>query len=175
MKRKKGFLWETLETIVVALVLALVIRTFVIQVFWIPSSSMEPTLNINDRIIVNKFIYRFRAPQRGEIVVFKYPVEESKEPKRDFIKRVVGLPGENLKVVRGAVYINGKPLPEHHPMRADAANFGPVEIPSGSYFVMGDNRPNSYDSRYWKFLPRDKIVGPAFLRIWPLTQLGTLP
>ncbi len=174
MTRKKGWVREWTETLVVALALALLIRTFAMQVFFIPSGSMEPTLDIGDRLIVNKLTFKFREPARFDIIVFRFPYSKPGEENRDFIKRVLGLPGETLQIKDGVVYINGKPLEEKHTMNRDTANFGPVVIPSDSYFVMGDNRPNSADSRYWGMLPKRYLIGPAVVRIWPLTRLGML-
>ncbi|NQU17914.1 MAG: signal peptidase I [Candidatus Saganbacteria bacterium] len=165
----KLWIWEWVETIVVALILALIIRALFVQVFWIPSASMEPTLNIHDRIVVNKFIYRFQDPKRFDVIVFRFP---SKETKKDFIKRVVGLPGETIEVKAGEIFINDKKIPENHGMNADYSYFGPAKIPADSYFCMGDNRPNSADSRVWGFVPHKNIHGPAFLKIWPIWQLG---
>ena len=173
MPRLKHWVFDWAETIVVALVLALIIRAFFLQVFWIPSGSMEPTLEINDRIVVNKVIYHFREPKRLEIVVFRQ-VPLFDQSKKDLIKRLVGLPGERLQVKRGVILINGKPVEEKHPLNQDYANFGPVTIPPDSYFVMGDNRPASADSRYWGFLPKKNLIGPAFLRLWPLTKFGLI-
>ena len=166
-----NWLFDWAETIVVALVLALIIRAFFLQVFWIPSGSMEPTLDIGDRIVVNKVVYNFRHPRRFEIIVFR-AVPAMGEEKKDLIKRVVGLPGETLEVKDGAININGQVVAENHTMNQDYANYGPVTIPDDSYFVMGDNRPASADSRYWGFLPKKKIIGKAFLRLWPLTKFG---
>jgi signal peptidase I len=168
-----NWVFDWAETIVVALVLALIIRAFFLQVFWIPSGSMEPTLDIGDRIVVNKVIYNFRAPQRFEIIVFR-AVPAMGEQKKDLIKRLVGLPGETLEVKDGVININGAPVAESHTMNQDYANFGPITIPPDSYFVMGDNRPASADSRYWGFLPKKNIIGRAFLRIWPLTKFGLI-
>jgi signal peptidase I len=173
MPRLKHWVFDWTETIVVALVLALVIRAFFLQVFWIPSGSMEPTLDINDRIVVNKVIYHFRAPHRLETVVFR-GVSDTNLTKKDLIKRLIGLPGETLLIKDGVVNINGQPLVETHTMNPDFANFGPVTIPANSYFVMGDNRPASADSRYWGFLPKRNLIGPAFLRIWPLSKAGLI-
>lgn len=170
----KRWLFDWAETIVVAFILALVIRAFFIQVFWIPSSSMEPTLNINDRIVVNKVIYHFREPRREEVIVFRQVAPEG-APKRDLIKRVIGLPGEKLEIKDGIVYINGEAVEEKHPLNRDFSDFGPLLISPDSYFVMGDNRPASADSRYWGFLPRKNIIGPAFVRIWPLSKFGLIP
>jgi len=150
--RLKHWLFDWTETIVVAFIMALIIRAFFLQVFWIPSSSMEPTLDIQDRIVVNKVIYHFRQPERQEIVVFRQIAPEGTE-KRDLIKRVMGLPGETFQIKDGVVYVNGKAVEENHPMNKDFADFGPIKIPSDSYFVLGDNRPASADSRFWGFLP----------------------
>jgi signal peptidase I len=171
--RRAGWLFDWAETIIVALVLALVIRAFFLQVFWIPSGSMEPTLDINDRIVVNKVAFHFRPPKRLEIVVFRQVPAIDKE-KRDLIKRVMGLPGETLEVKEGIIYINNTAIEEKHALNQDQANFGPVAIPPDAYFVMGDNRPASADSRYWGFLPKKNLIGPAFLRIWPLTKFGLI-
>ncbi len=169
----KHWLFDWGETLVVAFVLALIIRAFFLQVFWIPSGSMEPTLDINDRIVVNKVIYHFREPRRLETIVFRQ-VGIPGVPKRDLIKRLVGLPGETLQVKNGIIFINGQSVEENHTLNQDFANFGPVKIPADSYFVMGDNRPASADSRYWGFLPKKNVIGPAFLRLWPLAKLGLI-
>ncbi len=171
MEKKKGFLREYVEALVVALLLALFIRAFVVQAFRIPSGSMIPTLLVGDQILVDKVAYRFRKPMRGDIVVFKYPQDET----RDFIKRVIGMPGETLEVRNRKVYINNTLLDDRGyafheffdnfrmPPRDD---YGPVVVPQGKYFVMGDNRENSQDSRFWGFLNEDKIVGRAFIIYW---------
>jgi len=171
--RLNHWLFDWSETIIVALVLALVIRAFFLQVFWIPSGSMEPTLDINDRIVVNKVAYHFREPRRLEVVVFR-GVPAMGVEKKDLIKRLVGLPGEKLEVKDGKIYINDQPVAEKHTLNEDYANFGPVTIPPASFFVMGDNRPASADSRYWGFLPKSNLIGPAFLRLWPLAKFGLL-
>lgn len=164
MTPKKSIIREYIEAMVVAILLALVIRAFVIQAFKIPSGSMLQTLQIGDHVLVNKFIYTFYDPERGDIIVFKYPVDET----RDFIKRVVGLPGETIEVKNRVVYVNGKPINEdyavHGPSGFNAStNMSPRHIPLGSYFVMGDNRDNSMDSRVWGFLKRDLIKGKALI------------
>lgn len=159
------------ETILVALFLALIIRTWVMQTSVVISGSMIPTLEINDRIFVNKFIYNFREPQRGEIILFKAPLDPSKE----FVKRLVGLPGEIITVRNGDIMINGKLLPALSPLiRKDQVNFGPVKIPAGSYFFMGDNRANSADSRYWGFVKKEALIGQAFFTYWPPTHIRLL-
>ena len=164
-KKKKSLVREYAEAIIIAVLLALLIRTFVVQAFTIPSGSMIPTLLVGDYILVNKFIYRFKDPVRGDVIVFKYPWDE----KRDFIKRVVGLGGEEIVIKGRAVFVNGKPVDDPHAFFVDSVTtqeYGPVVVPPGSYFVMGDNRDNSQDSRYWGFLKREKIRGKAFMVYW---------
>ncbi|MBI2216664.1 MAG: signal peptidase I [Candidatus Rokubacteria bacterium] len=185
--RRKSLLREYAEAIAIAVLLALVIRTLVVQAFTIPSGSMMDTLLVGDYILVNKFLYGaeipltdlrlpgLRDPARGDIIVFKYPQDE----KRDFIKRIVGMPGDQV-VIRGhQVFVNGTRLIEPY-VKADASlpasaqpgycgyAYGcePTKVPADSYFVMGDNRDNSQDSRYWGFVKRDKIKGKSFLIYW---------
>jgi len=172
--RRKSVVREYVEAILVAVLLALLIRTFVVQAFKIPSGSMIPTLLVGDHILVNKFIYRFRDPRRGDVVVFKYPVEEH----RDFIKRVIAVGGEDVYIKDRQVYINCRPpdagcRPIEEPwayyeerLGLGGETFGPVHVPPGSYFVMGDNRNNSQDSRYWGFVKGEKIKGKAFVIYW---------
>jgi signal peptidase I len=183
--RRKSLLREYAEAIVVAVVLALLIRAFLIQAFTIPSGSMMDTLLIGDYILVNKLLYGpeipftdvhvpgFREPQRGDIIVFKYPADES----RDFIKRIVAVSGEKVQVRDNRVYIDGTPLEEAYvrPGSIPAVSsshcgylYGcdPLMVPADSYFVMGDNRDNSQDSRYWGFVKREKIRGKAFVIYW---------
>jgi signal peptidase I len=187
---KKSTAREYFESIVIAVILALFIRTFVVQAFKIPTGSMEENLLIGDHLLVNKFVFgptatsveRALMPigtiKRGDVIVFKYP----EEPDRDFIKRVVGLPGETVEVREKKVYINGQPLDEPyvHFLQPPSINsefhettsfdvrerYGPVTVPPNQYFVMGDNRDNSQDSRYWGFLPRENVKGKALLIYW---------
>jgi signal peptidase I len=186
---KKSTAREYFESIVIAVILALFIRTFVVQAFKIPTGSMEENLLIGDHLLVNKFVFgptdswveRALLPvkevKRRDIVVFKYP----EQPDRDFIKRVIGLPGETLQLRQKKVSINGVPLEEpyvhflqpalpselHEETSYDVReNYGPVTVPADHYFVMGDNRDNSQDSRYWGFLPRDYIKGKALVIYW---------
>jgi signal peptidase I len=172
--RKKSVVREYTEAILVAVLLALLIRTFVVQAFKIPSGSMIPTLVVGDHILVNKFLYRFRDPARGDVVVFKYPVDES----RDFIKRIVAVGGEEISIKDRQVFVNCKPVePSCRPIADPWAyyedrggftgeTYGPVRVPADAYFVMGDNRNNSQDSRFWGFVRADKIKGRAFLIYW---------
>jgi len=189
---KKSVAREYLESIVVAVILALFIRTFAVQAFKIPTGSMEPNLLIGDHLLVNKLVYSpslgpledallgKRPIQRGHVVVFKFP----EDPTRDFIKRVIGLPGETIEVRDKLVLVNGKPLEEPYahfieaPLRPDDPeyglrsgdsirdNWGPETVPAGQLFVMGDNRDNSRDSRYWRYLPVDQVKGRALLVYW---------
>lgn len=172
--KPKHWLFDWSETIVVAFILALIIRAFFLQVFWIPSGSMEPTLDIRDRLIVNKVAYHFRQPRRFEIVVFRQVSEGLYGGNNDLIKRVIGLPGETVELKQGKVFVNGSELFENHLMNHDYMDFGPVVVPKDAYFMMGDNRPESADSRYWGFLPKANLIGPALVRIWPINRLGLI-
>ena len=166
---------EAAKTIVTAAILAFGIRTFVAEARYIPSSSMEPTLLINDRLIIEKISYHLHDPKRGDIVVFN-PTKALQERnfKDAFIKRVIGLPGDTIQVKNGIVYVNGGALSENYIAQKPEYNYGPVTVPPGQYLVLGDNRNNSYDSHYWGFVPKDKFVGRAFVRFWPFDRLGML-
>ena len=172
MSGAKPWWRDVLETIVYAVVLALVIRTFVIQAFWIPSGSMLPLLEPGDRVMVIKFWYHLPRidPKRGQIVVFKYPVD----PKRDFVKRVVGLPGETVEIRGGRVFINGMEIAEPYVHFPDNFTKEAEVIPQNSYYCLGDNRANSQDSRFWGSVKADFLRGPAVFRYWPLNRIGLL-
>lgn len=175
---------EAAKTIGLSLVLALGIRHFVAEARYIPSESMVPTLEVNDRLIVEKITYRLNPPQRGDIVVF-YPPEQagaecsgSQTPthlKDAFIKRVVGLPGDTIEVRDGTMFVNGQPLPETYTAARPSYAWGPQTVPENSYFVFGDNRNNSCDSHYWGAVPRENIIGRAVFRFWPPGRLGNVP
>lgn len=168
MTKKKSPLMELLESLAIAVLLAVVIRMFILQPFFIPSGSMEPTLQIGDRIIVSKISYHFYEPERGDIVVFKYPLD----PKRDFVKRLVGKSGETVAIRNSKLYINGQQVPENYlPAGLKFNDFGPVKVPDGHYLMLGDNRNNSDDSRVWGPLPGDLVVGKAVLVYWPLNRI----
>lgn len=182
--KKKSGLRENIEAILVAIVLALFIRTFVVQAFKIPSGSMKPTLQIGDHILVNKFIYGIKIPywrktiipvkkpKRSDIVVFKFP----EDPSKDFIKRVVGIAGDVVEIRNKKVYVNHKPLKVDYGVNRESMiypaniqprdNFGPVTVPPDSLFVMGDNRDHSYDSRFWGFVKHKALKGKAFIIYW---------
>lgn len=161
--------------IVLALTAAVVLRTYVVQSFYIPSPSMEPTLEKDDRILVNKLAYRFGDPGRGDVVVFKAPPGEGTEQVRDLIKRIIALPGETVEGREGHIYINGRQLAEPWlPGGTQSKNFEAEVIPAGRYWVMGDNRFQSRDSTVFKSIPRSSIIGKAFILIWPLSRFGTL-
>jgi len=182
--KRKSIVREYAESIVIAVLLALVIRTYLVQAFKIPSGSMEDTLAIGDHLLVNKFIYgtklpfsdkrllTLRDPRRGDVIVFEYP----EDPSKDFIKRVIGTPGDVVEGRDKKVYVNGKPYENPHEVHKEKDiipkemnprdTFGPVTVPPNSYFMMGDNRDRSYDSRFWGFVSRDKIKGLAFIKYW---------
>lgn len=166
---------EGLKTIALSVFLALGIRTFVAEARYIPSGSMQPTLQVDDRLIVDKVGYHFHAPQRGDIVVFSPTAKLQEQNYRDaFIKRIIGLPGEKVEVRNGRVYINDQPIKENYIAEAPSYNYPPQVVPEGQYLVLGDNRNNSYDSHYWGFVPRDKIIGRAVVRFWPPDRVGEI-
>ncbi|MCE5241776.1 MAG: signal peptidase I [Syntrophobacteraceae bacterium] len=181
-KPKKSIVLEYTQSIILALVLALFIRTFIVQTYKIPSGSMEDTLAVGDYIVVNKFIFGakvpftdrqipgMRDPARGDVIVFEFP----EDPSKDFIKRVIGVPGDRVQMMDKHVYVNGKPYANPHEVhkRDDTIpkNLSPrdntdlIIVPTNSYFVMGDNRDLSYDSRFWGFVRKDSIKGLAFIK-----------
>jgi signal peptidase I len=194
-ERKKSVPREYFESLVIAVILALFVRTWVFQAFKIPTGSMENNLLIGDHLIVNKMIFSptmtgleravlpRRDIRRGDVIVFKYP----EDPERDFIKRVIGLPGERLELRRKKIYINDQPIQEPYvrflepPPAEDAARsddlrawYGPVTVPEHQYFMMGDNRDNSQDSRYWGFLPETYIKGKALFIYFSFEENGSL-
>ena len=184
MAQQKSKFREYVEAIILAVVIAFFVRTFIIQAYKIPSGSMKPTLLIGDHLLVTKFNYGVKLPllrsmliplgqpKRGDIVVFIYPEDRSK----DFIKRMVGLPGDTIEVREKKVFINNLPWNDPYGRHVDSLmipgavqprdNFGPVTVPAGSYFVMGDNRDESYDSRFWGFVKQKDILGKALIIYW---------
>lgn len=172
-KKKKSALREILEAVVIALVLALFIKAFVLEMFTIPTRSMEHTLDVNDRVVVTKFSYWFNEPKRGEVIVFKYPGDPTL--KTNYVKRLIGLPGEVVEFKDSKLYIDGVWLEEPYlPMDLVFEDFGPVTVPKNSYFMCGDNRNNSSDSRVWGFVKQELIVGKGQCIYWPLDRLGGL-
>ncbi|MCO8128731.1 signal peptidase I [Acidimicrobiia bacterium EGI L10123] len=166
---------EWVAVIVGALVVALVVKTFLIQAFYIPSESMVPTLEVGDRVLVNKLSYSTGDIDRGDIVVFARPGGPGSDGIEDLIKRVVALPGETVEGRGGQVLIDGRPLAEPYlPDALETSVFPPYVVPEDHVWLMGDNRGASDDSRRFKAVPTDDIVGRAFVVIWPFTQLGTL-
>ena len=178
MEFHKSTIREYFESIVITAIIALFATTFVVQAFKIPTGSMESNLLIGDHLLVNKFVYGIHPPgffykllpykslKRGDVIVFKYP----NSPEVAYVKRLIGLPGEKLEMIGRTVYINGQPLKEPYTQYIDPGSiyehFGPFYIPPDNYFAMGDNRDNSQDSRFWRFVPRDHLLGKALIIYW---------
>lgn len=184
--KKKSVIRDWAESIVIALILALIIRAFIVQAFKIPTGSMRMTLKEGDLILVNKFIYgakvpftkyylpALRTPKRGDVIVFIYPEDR----KKNFIKRLVGLPGETIEIKGGSVYVNDKPVAEtifNQIYYYNRGEFGlpgqRIVVPANSYFVLGDNSASSKDSRYWGFVPKDDLLGEAMVVYWPIQRI----
>jgi len=166
-KRKKSMLRELLETVISAGVIAFIIITFIGQVTVVKGASMEPTLHDRERLIANKISYRFESPKRNEIVIFKPPVGV----KRNYIKRIIAVPGDTVEIVNGEIYINDQALLEPYVKFNSYENLPSLTVPDDSFFVLGDNRPNSSDSRFWGFVPRKNIIGKAWIVFWPLNKI----
>jgi signal peptidase I len=184
MTKTKSKVQEYIEAIIIAILIAVFIKAFIVQAFKIPSGSMIPTLQIGDHILVNKFIYgikmpflrntlvKIKDPERGDIIVFIYPDDRSK----DFIKRVIGVGGDTIEIRNKKIFLNGLSYQDAHGVYSDdfiipgaiqpRDNFGPVTVPKNAYFVMGDNRDQSADSRYWGFVPAKDVLGKAFIIYW---------
>lgn len=176
--RKGGGILEFIVILAVSFALVfLVIRPFVVEAFYIPSESMVHTLEVGDRVLTNKFIYRFTEPDRGDILVFKSVEGGNLKNRADLIKRVVGVPGDTIEVQKGKLFVNGEP--QNEPYVNDATlgfqgPYGPKKVPEGHVFMMGDNRGNSSDSRVFGPVPKENIQGGAFLRFWPLNRFGPI-
>lgn len=189
----KSLARDLVEILGLAVVISMLLRGFVVQAFYIPSGSMENSLLLNDMLLVNKLVYRFREPAYGDVMVFRCPQPDPYSSPKDFIKRVVGLPGDTLECRLGKLWRNGAPVEEpyvkepwdepllrHAHIRWNAAagkqepvpEAAAVTVPAGHYFMMGDNRNNSQDSRYWGCLPRSEIVGKAVFIYWPPSRIG---
>lgn len=171
-KSTKRNLRDVAIILIVAIVFGVIIRAFVFQSFYIPTGSMIPTLPIGDRVLVNKLAYDFHPVHRGDIIVFRTPPDDRSNPAiKDLVKRVVGLPGDTVSSAHGKLYINGKPLSEPYLPKGTVTNGVPkTKIPPGELWVMGDNRQNSEDSRYFGPISEKLIVGRVFLRYWPLSN-----
>lgn len=169
------FIKEWVEPVIIAVILALIIRTFIVQAFKIPTGSMRPTLMEGDRIMVSKFIYKFKKPERGDVIVFISPEDK----KKDFIKRLIGLPGESLEISNGTILIDNKAVDassvikeRYYYNRGDYGEKDQVlEVPDDAYYALGDNSISSRDSRYWGFLPKKYLKGKAFLIYWPPNRI----
>ena len=163
---------EWLISISAAIVLALIIRTFIVELYVVDGPSMKPTLQNAERLVVNKFIYRVREPQKGEIIIFRYP----RDPSRDFIKRVIATAGDTIEIKDGRVYVNDQLQREDYILEKTRTEYPKVTIPEGTIFVMGDNRNNSEDSRFSDvgFVPLDLVKGKAVLIFWPTDEFKTL-
>ena len=177
----KTSLWhqvrENLLILVVALILAFLIRTFVAEPRYIPSDSMVPTLEIGDRLVIDKISYHLHPPTTGDIVVFEPPPQlqiQGYAKDQAFIKRIIGQPGQKVRIANGKVYIDGQPLAEDYIAEPPNYRWGPAIVPEDKVFVMGDNRNNSNDSHIWGFLPKENIIGRAIFRFWPFNRLGGL-
>ena len=174
---QKSAFRENVESVLWAIAIALIIRTFIIAPFKIPSGSMQPTLLIGDRILVNKFIYRFREPRRGDVIVFRYP----EDPKRPFIKRLIGLPGDKVEIKDGRVLVNDAALDptlaraSYYYNQGEYAQEGKsIAVPDGMYFVLGDNSASSHDSRFWGYVPKKLLIGRAVCIFWPPWRIRAL-
>ena len=163
---------DWIGSIVIAVVLAMLIRTFIVELYVVDGPSMRPTLESEERLVVNKFIYRFHPPQKGEILVFQYP----RDPSRDFIKRVIATPGDTVEIHEGRVLVNDQLLTEDYILEKTRSEYPKSTVPEGRVFVMGDNRNNSEDSRFADvgFVPYDLIKGKAILVFWPISAYKTL-
>lgn len=175
-EKRDSFFTELLTFALIALVIVVPVRLFIAKPFIVSGASMEPTFDTGQYLIVDELSYHFEQPQRGDVIIFKYPKDETQY----FIKRIIGLPGETLHIMGGEISVttvDGKTinLPETYITNMGNGGDITVPIPADNYFVMGDNRPNSSDSRYWGLLPKKDIVGRAFLRLLPLQNIGVLP
>jgi len=179
MPPKKPNLWiETIQTLGLSVVLAFGVRQFVAEARVVPTGSMEPTIQVNDRLVIEKISYLFDAPQRGDIIVFQAPEKalaaSGSTTKDAFLKRVIGLPGETVEVRAGDVFIDGEAIYETYIKAPPNYAFGPRTVPANEYLVLGDNRNGSLDSHVWGFLPEDTIIGKASVRFWPPNRMGGL-
>ncbi|AMA08544.1 MULTISPECIES: signal peptidase I [Cyanophyceae] len=170
-------LWENIRILVIALAIALVVRWFIAEPRYIPSGSMLPTLDLGDRIVVEKLSYRFQPVHRGDVVVFRTPPQLELlgyDPQQAFIKRIIATPGETVSVHNGTVYVDQAPLTEPFIAASPDYELPTLTVPPHSFFVLGDNRNNSNDSHIWGFVPADNVIGHAIFKFWPLNHLGKI-
>ncbi len=168
-------LWENLQILIVALILALLVRAYVAEPRFIPSDSMVPTLQVGDRLVVEKISYRLHSPEFRDIVVFDPPPQLQRQGyKKDqaFIKRIIGQPGQTIEIKNGKVFVDNQPLQEPYIAESPSYIMKPAQVPEGTFFVMGDNRNNSNDSHVWGFLPQENIIGRAWVRFYPFDRVG---
>lgn len=169
--KKKPFFREITEVVVLAVIAAIFLKTFIIEMYWVPSESMVPTIVVKDRVVVTKFNYWFREPEHGEVVVFQSPTEENK----NLIKRLIGVPGDTVEFKDNSLYINGEKVDE--PYLSDEAfsvDYGPITLPEKMYFMCGDNRQHSLDSRSWGFVSEDLLIGKGVAVYWPVQHANWL-
>jgi signal peptidase I len=168
MQTIKSLTRELFESIIPAIIIALLLNMFVVQPTKVRGESMEPTLHTNEYLLVEKLSYHRRSPRRGDVVVFKYPRDEEE----NFIKRVIAVPGEVVEIVSGRVYVNGEPIVEPYLLQLPRESMPPTKIPEGKLFVLGDNRLNSNDSRSFGMVSMDEVLGRAWLRYWPINEVA---
>jgi signal peptidase I len=166
---------DGLQTIALSLFLAFGIRTYVAEARFVPTGSMQPTIEINDRFVVDKLSYHWQNPQRGDIIVFNPPKALVEQNMKDaMVKRLIGVPGDRVEIKNGTVWVNGNALSESYTKEAANYEMPPTAVPENQYLMLGDNRNNSYDSHYWGFVPRENIIGRALVRFYPFDRMGGL-
>lgn len=169
--KKENTIWEFIKVVVISVAIVLPIRTYVAQPFIVSGPSMEPNFHDGEYLIVDELSYAFRAPERGEVIVFRYPLN----PSEFFIKRIIGLPGDDVEINNGAVKINGARISEAYlPAGLQTEQNTKIKLAKDQYFVLGDNRTRSSDSRYWGTLPKEKIMGRVLIRLWPVAKAGII-
>ncbi|MHB8481983.1 MAG: signal peptidase I [Nitrospiria bacterium] len=173
--KQNGFVKKIMEygqSLLIAFVLSMVIKVTVVEAFVVPTGSMEPTIAIGDRFFSNKFIYHFRPPREGEIVIFTPPSQATDNPSIPFVKRVIGVEGDSVEIKNGKVYVNNKPLDESYIKEHPRYHMSPIKVPENYLFVLGDNRNNSHDSHIWGFVPLQNVKAKAMFRFWPFNRIG---
>lgn len=172
-EKKENSIWEFIKVVVISVAIVLPIRAYIAQPFIVSGASMEPNFHDGEYLIIDELTYAFRAPERGEVIVFRYPLN----PSEFFIKRILGLPGEAVEIKNGKIFINGEVSPESYisaEIEKDTLPNLKAKLGENDYFVLGDNRPKSSDSRFWGALPKGKIMGRVLLRLWPVAKAGVI-